>query len=144
MSGLSETSMNIFNNFIKRREKTLIETPIRSLRQQLKEECVTSGCPDIKYMSSLLSRERRRIKKVIYSKDERKRNKQLLGKITADVRGMLLQAESLKMEKYALENDLIFYKTAVRRLLTERTIPCIENQTNQFWQDPNIHENRIY
>ena len=127
MSGLSETSLNVYKNFIKQSANTLTRTPIKTLRKELKEDCLKYGCPDVKQMSSLLSRERRRCKKVLYSADERSRNKHVLSKITTDLQRMLMEAESLKMEKFALESDLIFYKTALSRLLPEEAMTYINN-----------------
>ena len=137
MSQLNQTSLNIFNNFIKQRVNTLVQTPIKTLRKELREECLKKGTPDVKELSSLLSRERRRSKKVLYSADERRRNKKLMRSITTDVRSMLIEADSLREEISALEYEVMFYKTAVFRSQSEQTLTYFDNQNFPLWQDYN-------
>ena len=86
------------------------EAPIKELKKKLKNACSEFGIEDEKELLSIVSKMRRREKKVKYSAEERKRNNTFMKTIEQDVWRLNEVFEYLQHEKSELEREIQFYK----------------------------------
>ncbi|KAI6657205.1 hypothetical protein LOD99_11194 [Oopsacas minuta] len=97
----------------------LIRRPIKDLRRELKANCYFYGIHNVKELSLLLSKERRREKKVIYSYQERQR----IENKSKNNEGEIETLEELKLtlinEKIRLQEEISFYQNEINQITSE-------------------------
>lgn len=123
-----KAALNFFDEFVKQQGSSLTNSPIAYLRKELRDDCLQKGV-SVKEVTALLSKERRRSKKVLYSAGERKRNKEQLDKTRTEMRSLLEEKDCLRREKYQLCWELEYYHSEMAK-----------EQTNYLpYQQPNFN-----
>ena len=103
----------LLNTLLNLNGNDLISKPIKELRKDLKANCDYYGIYNAKELSKLLSKERRREKKVIYSYQERKRLDNKFKNNEMDLSEMKEMALSLQKEKSILLEEINFYQDEI-------------------------------
>ena len=114
----------ILNILLELEGKDLIAQPIKDLRKKLKDSCELYGIDDVKEINSLLSKERRREKKAIYSAQERERNDCKYKNIEIDLGNLEEDAQELRGERLKLINEINYYQKQMNDLRNESDIVC--------------------
>ena len=89
---------------------TITDAPIKELKRKLKSACSEFGIGDEKELLNIVSKMRRRGKKVQYSAEERKRNSTFMKTVEQDVLRLIEVFEYLQHQKSELEREIQFYK----------------------------------
>ena len=103
----------MLNTLLNLNGNDLISKPIKDLRKDLKANCEYYGIYNAKELCKLLSKERRREKKVIYSYQERKRLDSKLRNNEMDLGEMKQIALSLQEEKSILLDEITYYQNEI-------------------------------
>ena len=102
----------ILNFLLNLQGNDLIEKSIKDLREKLQVNCELRGY-NVKEVTQLLSDERRRVKKVRYSKQERRRNDHKSRLDELDIESLRDSRIQLRNEKIKLTKEIRFYKHAI-------------------------------
>lgn len=106
----------LLNTLLNLNGNDLISKPIKELRQHLKANCEYYGVYNAKELSKLLSKERRREKKVIYSFQERKRLDNTFKNNEEDLSELKEIASTLQEEKTTLLEEIAFYQNEIDQI----------------------------
>ena len=88
----------------------ITDAPIKDLKRRLKNACIEFGVKDERELFNIVSKMRRRGKKVKYSAEERKRNNTFMRTIEEDVSKLIEVFDYLQYQKSDLEREIQFYK----------------------------------
>ena len=118
MCEIKKSALIVFDQFVEQHGSSLTNSPITFLRKELRDDCLKNGV-SVKEVTALLSKERRRSKKVIYSAGERKRNREQVEKTKIEMRSLLEEKDCLRREKFELTLQLNYYHREIMKEQTE-------------------------
>ena len=101
------TGLNILLNL---QGNDLIEKPIKELRKEIRINCELNGIANVKELTQLLSKERRRLNKTIYSSQERRRNDCKSKRNETDIESLQNLVITLRKEKAMLLEEINVYE----------------------------------
>ena len=133
-----QSDIELLQQTIRLEGNGLTSRPIKQLRRELRENCSRLGIENVKELSKLLSRERRRGKKVKYSSEERKRNSSFMRTIEWEVSRMVEELDRLNQEKCDLEREIEFYKQELSKNETTEESEYLDEY--DFMMSPEILE----
>ncbi|KAI6657206.1 hypothetical protein LOD99_11195 [Oopsacas minuta] len=85
------------------------ESSVKESRKQFRMLCSELGIEDVSNALKLLSKERRRVKKARYSREERERNSNYMKTTEVEITGLIEKKEELENEKIQLLDEIVMY-----------------------------------